>query len=129
MVTAKRKEKEITRNTSHFKHIEESHMTGVEAEDESDNETVSQSTIPPRPSHHRSNGARPTPDVTAVENQHGPQTPPRPQAGMRGALHLGMGLILLQHGRGHVGHVRSLHGCKTMSISNGGQNNPHSVRG
>ena len=40
MVTAKRKEKEITRNTSHFKRIEESHMTGVEAEDESDNEAV-----------------------------------------------------------------------------------------
>ena len=85
LVTAKRNEKEITRNSSHFKRIDDSHMTGVELDDESDDETVNVPIMPPMPSDHPPNITEPTPATTAVGNRHVPQTPPRPRAVPRAA--------------------------------------------
>ena len=55
LVTAKRNKKEITRNSSHFKGIDDSHMIGVELDDESDDETVNTPIMPPMPSDHLPN--------------------------------------------------------------------------
>ena len=68
LLTAKRNEKEITRNSSHFKSIDDSHMIGVELDDESDDETVNKPIMPPMPSDHPPNGTEPTPTTTAVGN-------------------------------------------------------------
>ena len=75
LVTAKRNEKEnlIIRNSSHFKLIDDSRMTGVELDDESDNEIVNEPMMPPMRSDHPPNITEPTPTTTAVGNR---QTPP-----------------------------------------------------
>ena len=65
VVTAKCNEKEITRISSHFKHIDDSHMTGVELDNESDEAAVNTSIMP---SDHPPNITEPTPTTTAVEN-------------------------------------------------------------
>ena len=64
LVTAKRNEKEITRNSS---------------------QTVNTPIMPPMLSDHPPNITEPTPTTTAVGNRHAPQTPPRPRAVPRAA--------------------------------------------
>ena len=60
-------------------------MTGVEHDDESDDETVNTSIMPPMPSDHPPNITEPKPTTITVGNRHVPQTPPRPQAVPRAA--------------------------------------------
>ena len=85
MVTARRNDKEITRNSSHFKRIDESHMTraGSGYEDESDDEITYKPVAPPMPPDRPQTGTVPPttpPRNTAVGNPPTPQTPLRRQS-------------------------------------------------